>query len=228
MGKEVEQIALQRHHEISTIVDNEAQLNEKFDEWSKADVIIDFSLPEIAYNNILRYCDCNVPVVTGTTGWYEHLEELKNYCTEQEKSVFFASNFSIGMNIAFELNRKMSVIFDKQTQYNVTIEETHHLQKKDSPSGTAITLANDILAVSEIKKSWINQETVNPEQIEIISHRKGNVFGIHSVIYNSEFDQIELKHTAHSRKGFAFGAVLAAEWLIGKKGFFTMADMLNL
>lgn len=228
MGKEIEQSALQRNHEIIAIIDNQIQLEQNNDKLFNADVVIDFSIPQYAYSNILRYTELNIPVVVGTTGWYEHLNAFKEFVVKQEKSVFVASNFSIGMNIAFELNRKMASLFADQPQYSLKIEETHHLQKKDAPSGTAITLANDIISENNFKKSWINQPTSNSEQIEIISHRSDNVFGIHSVIYNSEFDQIELKHSAHSRKGFAYGAILASEWLIGKKGFFTMNDMLNL
>lgn len=228
MGKEIEKIALLRNHEIVAIIDNTSEIDSLKTEISKADVIIDFSFPETAYDNILKYLDFSIPLVIGTTGWYEHLASVKEMCIQKNKSVFVASNFSIGMNIAFELNKKMAQIFEKQNEYQLKIEETHHLQKKDSPSGTAITLANDIIEISSKKSDWINEPCGDAEKIEIISQRIDNVFGIHSVIYNSEFDQIELKHTAHNRKGFAYGAVLAAEWLIGKTGFYTMNNMLNL
>jgi 4-hydroxy-tetrahydrodipicolinate reductase len=228
MGKEVEKIALQRHHEIYAIIDNPEELKNSSSDISGADVVIDFSLPEFAVSNILAFSEKNIPIVVGTTGWYNQLEEIKEYCLKNEKTILVGSNFSIGMNIVFEMNRKLAQLSAKHTEYDVIIEETHHLNKKDAPSGTAITLANDILAINSEKKSWINTKSEVPEELEIISFRKDNVFGIHSVIYSSEFDQIELKHTAFSRQGFALGAVIAAEWLIGKKGFFTMNDFLNL
>lgn len=228
MGKEIEKIALQRNHEIHAIIDNTEDLDKHSSIISGADIAIDFSMPTSAVSNIFAFSEKNIPVVVGTTGWYDRMEEIKQYCLNNEKTMMVSSNYSIGMNIVFEINKRLAQLSAKYPEYNVRIEETHHVSKKDSPSGTAITLANDIIAANPYKKSWVNAQSEVPEELEIFSYREGNVFGIHSVTYNSEADQIELKHTAYSRQGLALGAVIAAEWLVGKKGFFTMNDLLNL
>ena len=225
MGKVIEEIALQKGHTICLTIDLYNLEDLTKENLQKADVAIEFTSPENAANNILQCFDAGVPVVCGTTGWLNNLSKVKEICIEQNGSFLYASNFSIGVNIFFELNKKLAELMSKQ-DYNITIEETHHTQKKDAPSGTAITIAEQIIKELSHKKQWVNQESNNAEDLSIISHRIDPAAGTHAVKYSSDVDNIEIIHTAHNRKGFASGAVLAAEFIKDKKGIFTMRDVL--
>ena len=225
MGKEVERTALERNHEIILKIDSQKELDAQ--DLSKADAAIDFSTPSSAPYNILRCFEFNVPIVTGTTGWPDKMKEIKRRCMEENQALFYSPNFSIGVNIFFELNRRLAQLMNKHISYNVSIEETHHTQKLDAPSGTAITLANDIIDIIDRKTEWVNQESNDAAKLNITSIRKKNITGTHIVKYLSDIDRLEIKHEANSRKGFAIGALLAAEWMIGKHGVFTMQDMLK-
>ncbi len=227
MGKAIEEIALQKGHTICLTIDLYNLEDLTKENLQKADVAIEFTSPENAANNILQCFDAGVPVVCGTTGWLNNLSKVKEICIEQNGSFLYASNFSIGVNIFFELNKKLAELMSKQ-DYNITIEETHHTQKKDAPSGTAITIAEQIIKELSHKKQWVNQESNNAEDLSIISHRIDPAAGTHAVKYSSDVDNIEIIHTAHNRKGFASGAVLAAEFIKDKKGIFTMRDVLGI
>jgi 4-hydroxy-tetrahydrodipicolinate reductase len=228
MGQAIEAIATAKGHEIVHRIDlNSQHLLEK-EHLGKADVAIEFTTPETAYSNILKCFEANVPVVCGTTGWLEKLPEVKAKCLEKHQAFLYASNFSVGVNIFFEVNKRLAELMASQSQYNVTMEEIHHTQKKDAPSGTAITLAEQILEKVSRKTGWVNEESAQPEALSIVSKRIDPAPGTHTITYTSDIDDISITHTAHSRQGFAAGAVVAAEWLDGKKGIFTMKDVLNL
>ncbi len=222
MGKEIEKIALQRGHEI-VIRDN----GEKDYDIKTADVAIDFSIPSAAFNNISNCFKNNVPVVSGTTGWLDKYEEALEICKANKSAFIYASNFSLGVNIFFELNNQLAKMMSALNQYKVTIEEIHHTKKLDAPSGTAITLAEGIIKNSN-KKSWELDANSSEDTIPITAVRTPDVPGTHTIHYNSDVDTIEIKHTAHNRQGFALGAVVAAEWLHNKEGIFTMKDVLNI
>ena len=226
MGKEVEALALSRGHQIVAIIDNEDEWKTKFNEIKKAEVAIEFSMPEAAVENILSCFRIGLPVVSGTTGWDKSFEEIKEKCVSDKNVLFYASNFSPGMNIMFELNKKLAALMSRQDGYEMLIEESHHKGKKDTPSGTAITLANEIIKAHPEKIKWVNQASSDKQELEIISIRRDQVAGTHFVKYTSDIDSLEIKHTAHSRKGFAFGAIMAAEWLEGKTGCYGMHDLL--
>ena len=226
MGKEIEKIAKERDHQIILKIDSAEDWKKHFSELSKADIAIEFSMPECAVDNFMKCFTANIPVVTGTTGWYDDLKKVKKICLKNNQSMLFASNFSIGVNILFELNLRLSMLMNKHKNYNVSIEETHHTNKIDAPSGTAITLANDIIKNIDKKKKWVNFISDDENKLSIKSIRKENITGIHSIKYDSEIDYLEIKHFAKSRKGFALGAVIAAEWLIDKTGFYEMKDVL--
>lgn len=229
MGQEIEKLAIARKHEIVSIVDNENEWIEFADEIKKADVAIEFTSPSAVYGNIRNAFNNHLPIVVGTTGWKERLPEIKTLCAKMDQTLIYASNFSIGVNLFFETNRKLAELMRDFPEYNVNIEETHHTAKIDSPSGTAIKLADDILNVIKRKSKWINSPEIDDEQaLKIESKRISNTPGTHIVTYESKIDTIELSHTAHNRKGFAQGAVLAAEWIFDKKGVFTMRDVLDL
>lgn len=227
MGKTIEGIAIERGHEIVLKVDDHNKDSVTTKDLSKADVAIEFSTPQSAYNNILLCFEANIPIVVGTTAWLDKLGEVKKICKEKNQAFFHASNFSIGVNLFFQLNKKLATMMSGYKQYIPSMEEIHHTEKLDSPSGTAISLANDLIAIHPEKKSWVNSASGKTDELSIISKREPNVPGTHTISYTSDVDTIEIKHTAHSRKGFAEGAVIAAEWLIGKKGCYTMNDMLN-
>jgi 4-hydroxy-tetrahydrodipicolinate reductase len=222
MGQVIERIALERGHEIVLKKD---EFN-TYDGLSNADVSIDFSVPTAAVANISNSFQANVPVISGTTGWLEHYDEMLALCKEKNGGFISSSNFSLGVNIFFELNEYLAKIMSKLDSYSVEMEEIHHTQKLDAPSGTAISLAKGVIENS----SYTNWTLENPEpnQIHIETKRIGTVPGTHTVTYNSAVDAIEIKHTAHNREGFALGAVIAAEWIVGKHGVFTMKDVLNL
>ncbi len=229
MGQEIEKVAIARKHEIVSIVGNENQWIEFADEIRKADVVIEFSTPSAVYNNIRNAFNNDLPIVVGTTGWKERLPELKTLCNKMNQSLLYSSNFSIGVNLFFVINKKLAELMRNFPEYDVNIEEVHHTAKLDSPSGTAIKLADDILNIVKHKSKWINAPEIDDEQsLQIESKRVSNTPGTHIVTYESKIDSIEIKHTAHNRKGFATGAVLAAEWLVDKKGIFTMSDVLDL
>ncbi len=227
MGKEIEKIALERGHEIFLKIDNEGDWLTQKSVLSKADVAIEFSTPQSTMTNIFHSFDVNVPVVVGTTGWMEQLDHVKQVCEKNGQTLFYASNFSIGVNLFFEINNRLALMMKKQSGYNVKMEEIHHTEKLDSPSGTAIKLAEGIIEKYGKKKSWINNETNDSNIFGIVSKRIDKVPGTHTVTWTSAIDDIELKHTAHNRKGFALGAVMAAEWVRDKRGVFTMHDMLS-
>jgi 4-hydroxy-tetrahydrodipicolinate reductase len=228
MGKTIEEIAIERgHHVVLKIdADNMADFTKK--NLEKADVAIEFTHPESAYDNISKCMDFGIPIVSGTTGWTERLEEIKTKCKKQNGTMLYASNFSVGVNIFFEINSCLAALMEKQKDYDVSMEEIHHTQKKDAPSGTAITLAEQILDKISRKTVWVNHLSDNPLELEIISERIDPAPGTHKVKYASPIDDIEIIHTAHSRKGFASGAVIAAEFIAGRKGIFTMKDVLGL
>lgn len=227
MGKAIEEIALEKGYSISLVITSK-NLNELTnDNLKTADVAIEFSNPENAVNNILQCFDAGIPVVCGTTGWLNHFDKIKQICLKQNATFLYASNFSIGVNIFFELNKKLAELMSIQN-YEVIVEETHHTQKKDAPSGTAITIAEQILKELSHKKKWVNTKTGEREDLRIISNRIDPAAGTHSVKYASDIDDIEIIHTAHNRKGFASGAVLAAEFIKDKKGIFSMKDVLGI
>jgi len=223
MGKTIEKIALQKGHEIVLKVDENT---DTFD-ITLADVAIDFSIPSVAFRNISTCLKNNVPVVSGTTGWLDKFEEATHLCKKNNGGFIYASNFSLGVNIFFELNEYLAKMMGNLSQYDISMEEIHHTQKLDAPSGTAISLAEDIIKHTN-KNSWALDVTNNNTEIPIIAKRIPEVPGTHTVEYKSEVDTIEIKHTAHNRGGFALGAVTAAEWLVGKHGVFTMKDVLGL
>jgi 4-hydroxy-tetrahydrodipicolinate reductase len=222
MGKVIEKIALERGHEI---VFKKTSSN-TFEGLEKAAVAIDFSVPNSAICNISECLTTNIPIVSGTTGWLDKYDEMVSLCNKNNGAFIYGSNFSLGVNIFFEMNNYLSKIMAKFENYKVSIEEIHHTQKLDAPSGTAISLANGIIANSNYK-SW-TMENANENQILIDAKRIESVPGTHSVFYNSAVDLIEIKHLAHNREGFALGAILAAEWIVGKKGVFSMKDVLDL
>ncbi len=222
MGKEIEKIALERGHEI---VLRKTEEND-YSGLEYADVAIDFSIPTAATENISTCFNHNIPVVSGTTGWLEHYNDMTDLCKEKNGAFLYGSNFSVGVNLFFELNSYLAKLMANIKEYNVSMEEIHHTQKLDAPSGTAITLAQGIIAETDYKQ-W-TMDNANDNEIYIDAKRIEDVPGTHSVFYKSTVDEIEIKHTAFSRQGFALGAVIAAEWILGKKGIFTMKDVLNL
>ncbi len=228
MGKAIEEIALERGHTISLIIDlaNRADLNKE--NLSKADVAIEFTGPESAYENVMRCLTAGIPTVVGSTGWLQHLPEAEKTCQEHEAALLVASNFSVGVNIFFEINKRLAALMASHPEYKVEVEEIHHTQKKDAPSGTAITLAEGILQSYPGKNKWVNTATDVSNELGIVSKRIDPAPGTHVITYTSAIDDIEIRHTAHNRKGFSTGAVLAAEFLAGKKGIFHMSDVLGL
>jgi 4-hydroxy-tetrahydrodipicolinate reductase len=228
MGKAIEEIAVNRGHEIVLKIDeyNLSDFNKK--NITTADVAIEFTGPHSAYDNVKKALEFDVPLVCGSTGWLEKLDEIEKLCTERKGSFIYASNFSVGVNIFFEVNKRLAALMALQKDYEVQVTEIHHTQKKDAPSGTAITIAEQILDNLKRKKSWVNHISDNVGELEIISERIDPAPGIHKVKYSSAVDDIEIIHTAHSRQGFALGAVLAAEFIKDKKGIFSMKDVLSL
>jgi len=228
MGKEIEKIALDRGHEIVLKIDITNPDDLTIENLQKADVAIEFTIPSSAIANYKLCFEAGIPVVSGTTGWLEKLPEVHQLCSAKNGTFFYASNFSLGVNIFFALNKKLAELMANRPEYTVEMKEIHHTQKLDAPSGTAITLAEGILANLPEKKSWVNQSTNQPNELGIVSVREGQVPGTHIINYDSEVDYIEITHCAKSRKGFAFGAVMAAEYSFGKKGILSMNDMLNI
>lgn len=234
MGRIIEQFATERGHEIVLKVDADNLHELSISNLKKTDVAIDFSTPDSVLRNIETCFEAGVPIVVGTTGWYGRLQDVKNKCDDGNNTLLYASNFSIGVNVFFYVNKVLAKIMNRYPQYEVQVEEIHHTKKLDAPSGTAMTIAEGILGELDRKNEWVselvgsgNELIVKPEQLLIESHRIEEVPGTHTVIYSSEVDEIEFKHKAHSRAGFALGAVLAAEWLQDKTGFFNITDMFD-
>lgn len=228
MGKAIHEIIKQRGHEVVLIIDLENAEELTAENIKKADVAIEFTSPHTACNNV-RFCLQNgVPVVCGSTGWLHRLEEVKQLAAQQHTGLIVASNFSVGVNIFFEINKRLAALMDAHKEYEITLKEIHHTQKKDAPSGTAISLAEQILDQIGRKQKWVNEQSLQPQELSIISERVDPAPGTHHVKYSSAIDDIEIIHTAHNRTGFALGAVLSAEFLKGKEGFFGMKEVLNL
>ena len=227
MGKTIEQIALQRGHQIVSIIDINNTVDFDSEAFRSADVAIEFTTPATALGNYMRCFEANVPVVSGTTGWLSHLDEVKAKCEQEGKTFFYASTFSVGVNIFFALNRYLAKIMNGFPAYDVRMTEVHHIHKLDAPSGTAITLAEGILDNVERKERWTLETAEQPTDLPIHAIREGEVPGIHEIIYESEADTISIKHDAKSRAGFALGAVIAAEFTAGKKGFLGMNDLFH-
>ena len=192
----------------------------------QADVVIDFSIPDSAKANILLAVDANTPIISGTTGWLDDYDEVADYCREKDSAFLYASNFSLGVNLFFELNKNLAKLMNSHDQYQIDMTEIHHTQKLDAPSGTAISLAEQIMAENTLKKNWVLDSESSEGNINIDAIREGGVPGTHVVNYKSEIDTITIKHEAHSREGFAFGAVIASEWILNRKGVFSMHDVL--
>lgn len=226
MGHEIEKICRDRGHSIACTIDAGEEIKFNSDEFKTADVAIEFSSPQSALSNYKRAFAANVPVVSGTTGWLDNIEEVKQACQEEGQTFFYASNFSLGVNILFAVNKYLANIMNDFPEYNVHVDETHHIHKLDAPSGTAITIAEGILESVERKKQWKLDEQKSEDDLQINAFREGEVPGIHTIKYESEVDTIELTHDAKSRKGFALGAVVAAEFTANKKGFLGMEDLL--
>lgn len=228
MGKAIEEAAIQQGHIIAMKISSGNQHELTDENLSHCDVAIEFTNPQSAVNNIISCFNAGIPVICGSTGWTEKWPVVETYCDKKNGALIYASNFSIGVNLFFELNKKLASLMKAREGYNVTIEETHHTQKKDAPSGTAISLANDIINELPGKTDWSNTDSQKEEVLTIISNRIDPAPGTHLVKYSSEIDTIEISHTAHNRKGFAGGVVMAAEFIAGKKGIYNMKDVLGI
>jgi len=227
MGREVEKIAVEHEHSIGLIIDNEKDWLEKAEQLKDCDVAIEFSMPAVALTNIRRCFDAGIPIVVGTTGWYDHYQQISDLCISGNKTLFYATNYSLGVNIFSDINRRLASLLEAYPMYSPSMVEIHHTQKLDAPSGTAITLANDIIASNSRYKRFTESKP-EPGEIPVQSVREGNVPGTHSITWSSEIDQITIIHEAKSRRGLAIGAVMAASWVQNRHGVFTMKDMLNL
>ena len=227
MGKEIEKAALEKGHQIVAKID-------RLDDWksinernTQADVVIDFSMPGVAVENIERCFDMGIPIVSGTTAWYDQLSEVSELCKQKEGTLFYAPNFSIGVNLFFLINKKLAKTMSSFVEYRVSMKEIHHIHKLDAPSGTAIKAAEDIIAEHQLIEKWSKSGESKNDELSIESERTGEITGTHIITYSSDADLIELKHEAKNRSGFAKGAVKAAEWVMGKKGVFNMDDLLK-
>lgn len=227
MGKAIETIALKSGHEIVLKISVENKDELTIEQLQKADVAIEFSTPESAAFHLMKCFDAGIPVVCGSTGWLTQMDKISAYCKEKNGALLYASNFSIGVNIFFEINRQLATLMDKRHEYDVSIDETHHTEKKDAPSGTAISLANGIIENQSVKRKWVSGKSSAIENLGITSNRIDPAPGTHIVKYDSSIDCIEIKHTAHNREGFASGALLAAEFIKGKNGIFQFSDVLK-
>lgn len=228
MGKVIEKIAQSRGHNIIARIDVDNRQEFENLSASEVDAVIEFSHPSSAYQNVKTCNEKGIPVVCGTTGWLDKKPELEALTHEKESAFFWSSNYSIGVNLFFELNKTLARLMSPQKQYTVSTTEIHHTEKKDAPSGTAITIAEGIIENLEGKDKWTNNELSKDNEVAIWSAREGKVPGTHIVKYISEIDQIEIAHIAHGREGFALGAVIAAEWIVGKKGVFGMKELLSI
>jgi len=229
MGRVIEAIAEERGHSIVAKVNSQSPIEGV--DFSEVDAAIEFTAPELAVKHIYHCVDQNTPVIVGTTAWGDQLEEVTDYVNENNGALLHASNFSIGVNIFFDINRRLAALMEPHLEYQASMEEIHHLQKLDAPSGTAITLANEMMFENRNLSSWVHNEEEKPQvnkgQIALTSFREEGVPGTHKIEYRSEIDTIEIKHTAHNRRGFALGSVVAAEWLFQKQGVFTMKDIIS-
>ena len=228
MGREIEKTALERNHEVVLKIDISNAHELSANSLGRAEVAIDFSTPGSAYTNILACFDADIPVVCGTTGWLDKFGEVRELCLQRHQTFFYASNFSLGANVFFSLNRYLGRIMENLPAYDVEIKETHHIHKVDAPSGTAITLANDLISVLHRKQKWELNQASDRATIKISSIREGEVPGTHSIVWDSPADRIEIVHEAKSRKGLALGALLAAEFIRDKKGIYSMEDLIRL
>ncbi|QBA64566.1 4-hydroxy-tetrahydrodipicolinate reductase [Muriicola soli] len=222
MGKMIEKVSLNRGHKIVARVD----IGSAERDYNQMDVAIDFSVPESAVENIKGCLANGVPVISGTTGWLQHYEEVAEFCKKEKGAFIYSSNFSLGVNIFFELNSILAKMMAGTGEYKVSIDETHHIHKLDAPSGTAITLAEGIIGATDYTRWQLNKD--DDDAVVVRSHREGEIPGTHEVTYSGTVDDISIKHTAHNREGFALGAVVAAEWIQGKQGVYSMKDVLNL
>ncbi len=227
MGHEIERILLERGHSVELVIDCDNPDDLNAERLRGIDVAIEFTTPQTAYGNIRRCLECGTAVVSGTTGWAERLPELQALCRERDGAMIYSSNYSLGVNVMFRLNRCLAEMMNRLAAYDVTIDETHHIHKKDAPSGTALSLANDIIDRLDRKQAWVCDEKGRAGDIEITSYREGEVPGIHTVRYESEDDILELRHSLKSRRALAVGAVVAAEFICGRKGVFTIDDLFN-
>lgn len=228
MGKEIEKIAKDRNHNIALIIDADNQPDLEHLADKTIDVAIEFSCPEAVLDNYKKCFSAGIPVVSGTTGWLNKMPEVISMCDKSEAGFFYASNFSLGVNLFFKLNKHLAKLMQPFKDYKVSINEIHHTRKLDAPSGTAITLAEGIISEIPELTNWKSEEVLSDNEIPIYSFREGDVPGTHEIIFDSKVDKISIKHEAKSRKGFAMGAVLAAEFMAGKKGFYSMDDLLNI
>ena len=228
MGKEIEKIAIERGHTISLIIDKDNIADLNAENLAKVDVAIEFSRPDSAFDNYMKCFEAATPVVSGTTGWLDRADEVKEVCEKNGAAFLYASNFSLGVNLFFALNKHLAKLMSQFDEYNVSMNEIHHTRKLDAPSGTAITLAEGVMDSYKNLSSWKNDKDVAENELAITSERIGDVPGTHEIFYDSHIDNITIRHEAKNRKGFALGAVLAAEYLNGKKGIHSMEDVLNL
>jgi len=228
MGKTIEALAIDRGHEIVAIVDFDSSSSIQELNNTDIDVAIEFTNPDVAFENLATLVRKNIPAISGTTGWLEKYEELCALVKEEDSGFLYASNFSVGVNIFFKLNRVLAKLMSPLDNYNPSLEEIHHIHKLDAPSGTAISLANDLISLHKQKVNWKNELNTKADTLSIVSKRIDEVPGTHSITYHSDIDEIKISHEAFSRKGFALGAILAAEWIRDKKGIFSMEDVLNL
>ncbi len=228
MGKIIEQVAVSRGHEIVLKIDINNAADLVPEKLKNADLAIEFTGPHSAFDNVMKCLGSGIATVCGSTGWLERLPEAEEHCRNHGGTFLYASNFSVGVNIFFEVNKRLAQLMSGHPEYTVSLKEIHHTQKKDAPSGTAITLAEQVIELIPSRNGWINQETSDPEILGIVSERTDPAPGTHHVKYSSVIDDIEIIHTAHSRNGFALGAVLAAEYIFGRKGIFSMHDVLGI
>ncbi len=228
MGKAIEAIALQHGHEIVLKIDVDNAADFTAANLQKADAAIEFTGPHSAFSNVMKCLEFGVPLVCGSTGWLDKMDEAVTFCKKQNGCFLYASNFSVGVNIFFEINKRLAELMKPHAEYKISMEEIHHTQKRDAPSGTAVTLAEQVMEKIGRKNKWVNTETNDPRELSIISKRIDPAPGTHTVSYYSDIDTIDIVHTAHNRTGFATGAVLAAEFVRGKKGIFSMKDVLGL
>lgn len=227
MGKEIEQVLKSRSHNVALIIDFDNANDLNAQNLKNIDVAIEFSAPSVAYSNVVKCIENGVAVVCGTTAWLDKYDSVVELTKAKNSAFFYASNYSIGVNLFFEVNKKLAKLMNPYSEYDVTVEEVHHTQKKDAPSGTAITIAEGILEGIDRKEKWVCGTTIEPSELEIAAIRRSVVPGTHTVTWESDVDMLRIEHTAKGRKGFAVGAVVAAEFLCGKKGVFTMNDLLK-
>ncbi len=227
MGREIEKILIERGHTITAIIDADNRSDLSSEAFASSDVAIEFTTPHTAYENLVASIEAGVAVVSGTTGWLEHFDQIKELCAERNGAFFYASNYSLGVNLTFRLNKILASMINSVEGYGVEIEEVHHIHKLDAPSGTAITLAEGVIEALDSKSGWVNDTEPQESEVQILSKRIGETPGIHTVTYESQEDIIELKHTIKSRSALAKGAVVAAEFLCGKQGVYSMDDLLK-